>query len=157
MKKQRGSSNVEVVMSYAAIIVFLFFVFNIKDCKADEWEGGVIIGSWHHDREAGYNENNEGLVLQYDFGEYRIGGMTFVNSYDDQATTLFLGTDYYESKYLDLGFNMNVVTGYHNMEDFTPVPILTATIKPFTNRYAPTINLQGIPGVVYGFGLGWDL
>ena len=141
---------------YTLIVSLFIAQFFLKDAEAG-LEGGVIIGSWHHDREKDYNENNEGLVLQYNFGDFRIGGMSFVNSYGDPATALFYGGNFYESPKLDLGLNLNFVSGYHNMNDFTPIPTMTATVKPWTSRWAPAVALQGIPGVVYGFGLSWRL
>lgn len=118
----------------------------------------VLVGSKHF-TEDDLNESNPGIGIEMDLPNgARYGVMVFENSYEDRATAVYVGTDFYESRYVDLGINVTYAHGYgENLA--TPIaPLLTAEFDPAPdNALVPKVFFTGIPGYVVGFGLQWGL
>jgi len=83
------------------------------------WEVDITLSTFHFDRQyldnlvpTSYNEFNPGIIIQRDFGKYKIGGGYVYNSYSKHSLIATVGFDYYKN----LSLNAGIITGYKNTD-----------------------------------------
>ena len=121
-------------------------------------EAGVLLRSYHFDRDKDYNEANYGLVLTID-KQYQLIG--FKNSHYD--ATFAAGRKFYwePTKHVELSIVIALVYGYGLTDDFTVTDedeaggktLLPWLLPTFTYKYNDfTINTHFL-----GSGLAWSI
>jgi len=154
------SNNKSVVVIYAILIFLICYLWSNEAASEDRIY--LTLGSKHYTG-GDYCETNPGVGLETSLdnnqdNSWRGGGIFYSNSYCDPAVFAYVGTNFLETKHLDLGFNAGLLFGYKDHIRYPLAAGLTALIKPYPdNKWLPDIALFGIPGSVVGFGVSWDL
>ena len=131
----------------STIILFVFWVWAFwtalggKLVYADEVYTNrveVLIGSYHEDREANYNENNLGLFYSHYYSPERdfIFAGRYHNSEYQMSNAIGVGKQWKINSLVDVGFTIGAVTGYKR--GTTPFMLPSITLYD-------TVVIRGIP------------
>ena len=124
-------------------IAFLALIL-VPSAYAKENEIEFVCCSWHHNRSAGYNEFQAGVVYRRETsGRWGMVGGTFRNSNDKQSFLIAGTYSYPVTDWLEVGLTFGGVTGYS-------LPIMPAAIPDIK---AGPVRIYVVPGVVYVLGI----
>ena len=134
------------VLGWAACMFYLLSL----DANASEYDFriGAMPESHHfHPRKRGeYNEKHEGILLELRTGKHHyLGVVNYDNSYKQNSNAMYLGADYEVYSWLDVGYQVGIVSGY--AVDPSPLGAFTVTAggKHVKGR------LIVVPDVVVGY------
>ena len=114
------------------LFIFLFFLpqLLLSQVKLVDkgWDIDFTFSTFHFDRRyldnlvpTSYNEFNPGVIIQRDFGKYKVGGGYVYNSYAKHSLVTTVGFDYNTK----LSLNVGIMTGYKNTDmDRTILPTI---------------------------------
>lgn len=138
------------------VIAFFALLFGVNQCQADEypsivkpgWSVTGLIGSHHTDWDEEFdpNEDNPGLIVGYD--NYRAG--CYENSYSRTSCLIAYEATLHNTKYLDMGVGVGLVSGYEDDEIKSGGILFTLTVT------LPGAKILHLPGVGYAYGLHWE-
>ena len=135
--------RVGMILALMLFSIMLMLSVVAEECKASgDYRVGVMPTSKHINANPranggeGYNERHGGVILETrvlkgEQWEGWVGVMTYNNSFSERSNTIYWSTDFYESPFVSLGYQLGAVTGYKHT--ITPYTTLTVTLNVFGN------------------------
>lgn len=129
---------------------FIIFLTFISRGFSEELENPnhieILCCSWHHDREADYNEVNPGIFYLRDLNDrdFFVGG-GFKNSLNNNSILLGVGRTWELTETWDFRMIGGIVTGYS--DDYPIVPAAMPSLI-----YRDRLSIHVIPGIMYSVG-----
>ena len=136
------------------LLIFLFLLPHLLlsqvELEDKGWEIDITVSTFHFDRQyldnlvpTPYNEFNPGIIVQRDFGKYKIGGGYVYNSYGKHSLVTTVGFDYFTN----LSLNIGIMTGYKNTDmnrTILPTIMLSYDFVFFKFGITPLFTLSSI-------------